>query len=240
MSLTDLRIASPDQGPIATEAMILDDHLKLAGAVVLELGCGKAEKTRIVAQKAASVLALEVDKTQHALNQAITDLPNVRFEFGGAEKIPAPDACFDIVLMFKSLHHVPTELMDSAFAEITRVLKPGGIVYISEPVYAGEFNDILKLFHDEKSVREAAFAAEERAISSCQLSLVKQYFFQQPMHFESFDQYEDQVLKVTHTDHKLTPSVYEEVRRKFSQHMTDNGADFYMPIRIDLFTKDAA
>lgn len=239
MNLDELRIVSLDKGPVANETNILDEHLQLAGATVLELGCGKAEKTRIVAQKAASVLALEVDETQLARNKMVTDLPNVRFEFGGAEKIPAADASFDIVLMFKSLHHVPTELMDCAFSEIQRVLKPGGIVYISEPVYAGDFNEILKLFHDEKAVREAAFAAEARAISSRQLSLVQQYFFQQPMHFDNFGHFEDQVLKVTHTDHKLTPAVYEEVRLKFNAHLTQNGVDFYMPIRVDLFKKDA-
>jgi ubiquinone/menaquinone biosynthesis C-methylase UbiE len=238
MNVSEMRIANPDRGLVTNEADILDALLQLEGATVLELGCGKAEKTRIVAQKTASVLALEVDEIQLARNRMITELPNVRFEFGGAENIPAADSSFDIVLMFKSLHHVPTELMDSAFSEIKRVLKPGGVAYISEPIYAGDFNDILRLFHDERAVREAAFAAEMRAVSSSQLSLVTQHFFQQPMHFESFGQYEDQVLKVTHTDHTLSPDIYEEVRMKFNQHMADNGVDFHMPIRVDLLIKN--
>jgi ubiquinone/menaquinone biosynthesis C-methylase UbiE len=239
MNLSELRIMHPDWGPVANEVDILGEHLPLAGASVLELGFGKAEKTRFVAQQAASVLALEVDETQLARNKTRTDLPNVRFEYGGAENIPAADASFDIVLMFKSLHHVPLELMDSVFSEVKRVLKPGGMAYISEPIYAGDFNEILKLFHDEKAVREAAFSAETRAISSGQLSLVKQYFFRQPMHFDSFEQFEDQVLKVTHTDHRLTPETYAEVRSRFSKHITPNGVDFHMPIRIDLLQKGA-
>ena len=40
-----------------------------------------------------------------------------------------------------------------------RVLRPCGLVYISEPIYAGNFNDILRLFHDEQAVRLAAPAA---------------------------------------------------------------------------------
>jgi len=59
---------------------------------VLELGCGRAEKTRVVAKKAASVLALDVDEVQLAKNITVTDLPNVRFAHGGAERIPASDA----------------------------------------------------------------------------------------------------------------------------------------------------
>lgn len=235
-----MRISGPAAHRVASEADILDELLHLQGATVLELGCGKAEKTRVVAQKAATVLALEVDEKQLAQNLSITDLPNVRFAHGGAEKIPATDSSFDIVLMFKSLHHVPIPLMDSAFAEIQRVLKPGGVAYISEPVYAGDFNELLKLFHDERVVREAAFAAEQRAVSAERLALVAQKFFLQPMHFTNFAQYEEQVLKVTHTEHKLSAETYEKVRAKFSEHMTQGGAEFHMPIRVDLLRKAAA
>lgn len=216
---------------------MLDQLLSLKNAAILELGCGKAEKTRVVSGQAASVLALEVDEIQLAQNLTITDMPNVIFAHGGAEKIPAPDAQFDIVLMFKSLHHVPGGQMDSAFAEIHRVLKPGGVAYISEPVYAGNFNDVLKLFHDEKAVRDAAFAAEQRAIAAGKLALVSQTFFLQPMRFENFTQFERQVIGVTHTRHILTAETLDKVRSAFNKHMTAEGAIFHMPIRVDLLEK---
>ena len=130
-----MHISNPETALVANEGDILDELLQLRGATVLELGCGKAEKTRIVARKAASVLALEVDQRQLAKNLALGDMVNVHFAHGGAERIPASNAIFDVVLMFKSLHHMPVESMDSAFAEILRVLKPGGVAYISEPVY---------------------------------------------------------------------------------------------------------
>jgi SAM-dependent methyltransferase len=237
MHVSEMRSANPKTSLIANEGDILDQLLPLQGARVLELGCGKAEKTRSVALKAASVLALEVDEVQLAKNRQITDLVNVRFGQGGAEKIPAPDSDFDIVLMFKSLHHVPVELMDDALAEIQRVLKPGGLAYLSEPVYAGDFNEILRLFNDERVVREAAYAAVVRAVSAHGFELVTQKFFLSPMHFDDFRQFEDQVLKVTHSDHKLSPELLEEVRVKFSKHQTTKGADFFMPLRVDLLSK---
>ncbi len=232
-----MHIADPDCRHIANEADILAALLPLQGATALELGCGKADKTRVVAQQAASVLALEVDQIQLARNLALADLPNVRFAHGGAEQIPATDAGFDIVLMFKSLHHVPIALMDDAFAEIARVLKPGGLAYISEPVYAGDFNDILKLFHDERIVREAAFSAEQRAVSSGKLALVTQRFFLQRMYFEDFSHYQEQVLNVTHTDHRLSEATLEQVRTQFARHATPQGATFHMPIRVDILKK---
>jgi ubiquinone/menaquinone biosynthesis C-methylase UbiE len=238
--MIDMRISNPETSLVANEADIIDELLHLEGATVLELGCGKAEKTRIVAKNAASVLALEVDEKQLARNLAIADMVNVHFAHGGAEKIPASDSTFDIVLMFKSLHHVPIELMDGAFSEIRRVLKPGGVAYISEPVYSGNFNEVLKLFHDEKAVREVAFAAETRAVASGQLVLVMQKFFLQPTRFADFNEYEAQVIKVTHTAHKLSAETLDKVRAKFNEYMTRDGATFHMPIRVDVMRKAAA
>jgi SAM-dependent methyltransferase len=219
MNITEMRISDPQVHCVANEGDVLDELLHLDGATILELGCGKA------------------DEIQLAKNLAITDLHNVRFAHAGAENIPAADSSFDIVLMFKSLHHVPGELMDSVFSEIRRVLKPGGVAYISEPVYAGDFNEVLKLFHDEKAVREAAYAAEIRAASSGRLALVTQKFFLQPMHFADFGHFEQQVIKATHTEHRLSAETLEKVRSKFEGYMTPDGATFQMPIRVDLFKK---
>ena len=49
--------------------------------------------------------------------------------------------------------------MDAALSEIARVLKPGGQAWISEPVFAGELNEVFRLFHNEEVVRETAFGA---------------------------------------------------------------------------------
>ena len=108
-----MKIADPTQNALCNEVKLMLSTLPFDGASVLELGCGKAEKTRMLAEtgRVREILALEVDAIQHALNLAAPVLPNVRFAHGGAEAIPASDASFDIVLMFKSLHHVPVALM---------------------------------------------------------------------------------------------------------------------------------
>ena len=234
-----MQITIPDIDLICDEQEIYEQLLPMDQAKILELGCGKADKTRAIAKagRVDSILALEVDAIQHANNLMVTDLPNVCFEAGCAEDIPVADNSMDIVLMFKSLHHVPMDKMDQSLAEIHRVLKPGGLAYISEPVYAGEFNEILRLFHDEKQVREAAFAAVERAVSSELMTLVTQKFFKTTMHFDSFAQFEDKVIKVTHTNHSLSPELLNAVNAKFMRHMSATGADFFMPIRVDLLRK---
>ena len=123
-----MKISDDTAGLLCDEYEVIAAELRLENARILELGCGKAEKTRSIAQsgKPSAIVALEVDKLQHAKNLQIADLPTVSFRQGAAEAIPEPDASFDIVMMFKSLHHVPTARMDQALSEIRRVLKPGG------------------------------------------------------------------------------------------------------------------
>lgn len=236
---TEMKICDPHNDTICEEKAVYEALLPLAGAHVLELGCGRADKTRAIAALAGSILALEVDEVQLTRNQAANSLANVTFARGGAEAIPADDACMDVVLMFKSLHHVPQESMDQALGEIARVLRPGGLAYISEPVYDGPFNTILSLFHDEKVVREAAFEAVRRAVASGRLELAEQRFFKTPISYESFEKFEERILNVTHTEHRLSPERYRQVRDAFMAHMTPPGAFFWTPVRVDLLRKPA-
>jgi ubiquinone/menaquinone biosynthesis C-methylase UbiE len=210
-----IKISDPGNDQICDEFDVIAAELPLQNATVLELGCGKAEKTRRIATsgKVASIVAMEVDAIQHGKNLQIADLPNVTFYRGAAEAIPADDASFDIVMMFKSLHHVPTDMMEPVFGEIRRVLKPGGLAWISEPVYAGAFNEVIRLFHDEKEVREAAFAATQRAVSEGRFQLVRQRFFSVASHFRDFDQFEEQVIRVTHMNHHLHPELHQALAR---------------------------
>ena len=234
-----MKIADPVQDTLVNEVKLMLAELPFDGASVLELGCGKAEKTRLLAEtgRLKEIVALEVDDIQHQRNLQITDLPNVHFRHGGAEAIPAADNSFDIVLMFKSLHHVPMELMDQALSEIARVLKPGGLAWISEPVFAGDLNEVFRLFHDEKIVREAAFAILCKAVNDGRLSLEKQLFFNTRSYFESFAQFDQRMIQVTHTSHRLAPEVYREVKEKFESYLTPEGATFLNPQRVDLLQK---
>ena len=241
MTAAEMRIQNPAVDGVINEAEVYSRLLPLDGARIIELGCGAAAHTRAIAEsgRPASILACEVDTIQHENNLAITDLPTVTFAHAGAQAIPAEDGSADIVMMFKSLHHVPLDAMDSAMQEIRRVLRPGGLAYISEPVYAGDFNEVLRLFHDEKAVREAAFATVRKAAEQGVLELAGQHFFNTPSAFEDFADFERKIIGVTHTDHKLSPELLQAVRKKFESFMGPEGARFTMPIRVDLLRRPA-
>ena len=158
----------PQDPVIANELDLLSELVPLAGARLVELGCGAARLARELLERHpdAELVGLEVDERQLAKNLAA---PQERLQFvgAGAEAIPFPDAHFDGALMLKSLHHVPMERMADALAEIRRVLRPDGWLYVSEPVYGGPFNEVVKIFNDEGVVRAAA----QRALDGVSLSV---------------------------------------------------------------------
>lgn len=234
-----MTIEGPADQPRLDEIAVLTELLPLAGARVLDLGCGAAEKTRQLAEctEVAQIVAAEVDPIQHQKNLSGPAPAKVSFQSFGAEQIDAPDSSFDIVLMFKSLHHVPVALLDAALAEIKRVLRPGGLAYFSEPVFAGAFNEVIRLFHDEAVVRQAAFAALQRAVVSGQMALVEERFFCNRLQLQSFAQFESGVMQATHTDHDVGPELREKVRLAFESNRGESGYVFEIPNRVDLLRK---
>lgn len=234
-----MQIAKQNIETTCRESEIYGALLELDGKHILELGCGDGQRARDIASAGTGrrVTALEVDRIAHEKNVQSNDLPNLSFGLAGAEDIPLDDASVDVVLMFKSLHHVPPEKMGRALRETHRVLKPGGLAYISEPVYAGDFNDILRLFHDEKAVREAAFEAVREAVDSGLFTLAGERFFNAPRKFEDFEAFEQRIIGATHADHRLDADTYARVKRRFERHMGDDGARFLNPVRVDLLRK---
>lgn len=234
-----MQLQNPDANTLCNELDLIGQYLPLAGANVLELGCGTARMTRLLAEHfpVKRIIATEVDQIQHARN-LVSEYPDtIEFKSGGAQAIEMPDNSIDVVFMFKSLHHVPQALMATGMQEIARVLKPGGLAWISEPVYAGAFNDILRLFHDEKVVRELAFQAVCEAVQSGTLELVEQVFCNTESRFAGFDEFDQRILQVTHTNHRLDDTLYQEVKNRFNAHVGSEGARFANPMRFDILRK---
>ena len=234
-----MRLNDPDAYIVAHEADLIADRLDLAGRQVLELGCGNAYMTRVLAERfhPAGILATEVDRVQLERNLAGDFPPQVRFAYGGAEAVEAPDGHFDAVFLFKSFHHVPEALMARSLDEIHRVLRPGGWAWFSEPVYWGAFNDVLRLFHDERVVREAAFRHIQAAVASGRFALEEEIFFQYEGIYPDWADFERRFLKVTHTRHDLDEALYERVKAAFEVHLGPEGARFMKPHRVDLLRK---
>ena len=234
-----MEIYAPGEYRPMEESEVIQALVEVRGRRVLELGCGAAWMTRLLAERfgAAAITATEVDRIQHEKNLRIGDLPRVRFRYGGAEAIADPDASYDLVFMFKSLHHVPIDRMDQSLAEVWRVLKPDGLFYCCEPVYWGPFNDLMRLIHDEREVRLAAFAALERAVGAGRFEPVAEVFFESAGVYPDWATFEARFVDVTHTEHPLDADQRALIRTVFERHLGPAGARFMKPHRVDLLRR---
>lgn len=226
-------------GLVGDELDLIRRLLPPAGARVADIGCGAAPLSRRLLEGglARSVAALEVDRAQHAKNLAAPAIPGLEFILAGADAIPLPEASVDVALMLKSLHHVSAGRMDAALAETARVLVPGGWLYVSEPVYGGEFNEVVRLFHDEGAVRAAAYRAIKKAEATGVLKHVGEHVFDTPLAFRDYEDFVDRMVRVTHSDIRLPDAIAGRVRERFNRSLTADGARFVRQMRINVLQK---
>ena len=96
---------------------------------VLEIGCGRGFLTRRIQRIAPATTGIDLNP-QAIANAVADDLRNM-----DARALAFPDAVFDKIYSFHAIEHI-TDL-GRAFAEMDRVLKPGGrvlLVYPAEPI----------------------------------------------------------------------------------------------------------
>lgn len=228
--------AAIDKPPLIDDELdLLAALLPLAGLQIIELGCGDARLARqlVLRHPDSRVTGLEVDARQHAQNLAAPQ-PGLQFVAAGAQAIPFPDASFDLALMLKSLHHVPVPSMSQALGEAARVLRPGGHLYVSEPVYDGALNQLIRLFNDEGVVRAAAQAALDQAQRSGAWRQVAERRFEMPVHFRNFDEFEQRLMRPTFAEHRIDEAKLSAVRDAFVPHCGAQGAHFRRPMHIRL------
>ncbi len=220
------------------ELDVLAELVPIAGRDIIELGCGAAKLARSLLERHpdSKVTGLEVDERQHAKNLA-SPQPGLRFVAGGAQAIPFPDASLDVALMLKSLHHVPMPLLAKALDEAARVLRPHGYLYVSEPVYGGPFNELIRLFNDEGVVRAAAQAALDAALRADVWEQVAERFFEMPVSFEDFADFEQRMMRPTFADHHIDDAKLAAVSAAFAPHMTAGGARFARPMHVRVLRK---
>ncbi len=100
----------------------------MLGDRVLELGPGPGLTTDLLQQRVSSLTAIEVDPTSAESLKARLTGSNVRIVIGDATLMPFSDEQFSAVVSFTMLHHVTSAaLQDRLFAQVWRVLKPGGV-----------------------------------------------------------------------------------------------------------------
>ena len=120
---------------------------------------------------------------------------------------------------------------------MARVLRTDGHLYVSEPVYEGPLNDVIRLFNDEGVVRAAAQAALDAALQSGTWTQVTERRFEMPVHFRGFDEFEQRMMRPTYADHRIDDAKLAAVRAAFEPHCGADGARFTRPMHVRLLRK---
>lgn len=115
------------------------------GKTVLEMGCGRGAGAKLILRtfQPAVLHVQDLDikmivKAKQYLGGA--ELKKISLSVGDAVGLPFQANSLDAIFGFGFLHHVPD--WRSALAEISRVLKPGGLYYFEE-LYPGLYQNVI-------------------------------------------------------------------------------------------------
>ncbi len=139
-----------------TSAEVMQELLPMQGSTVIDVGCGDGWLVRSLTRKGAHVTGIEVSPKHLAHAQSLPPAGDEHYMQGVAEDLPIASQSADIVIFFNSLHHVDEKGLLKALREAARVLKPGGILFVSEPLPSGDYFETMKPVHDETAVRNRA------------------------------------------------------------------------------------
>jgi len=118
---------------------ILDERSgrpSIAGLDLVDVGCGLGALSLLFASYGASVIGVDPNGKRLEVGREVAGRHGLSADFvrGPAQRLPLPDASFDVAILNNSLCYiVPHTEREKALAEVLRVLRPGGWLIMRNP-----------------------------------------------------------------------------------------------------------
>ena len=221
-----------------TSAELMESLLPLKEATVIDVGCGDGWLTRVLTRKGAHVTGVEVSPKHLAHARAIPAAGDEHYMQGIAEDLPIPSRSADIIIFFNSLHHVDQPGLLKALRESARVLKSGGLLFISEPLPEGPYFETMKPVHDETKVRKQAQEAL-RFAPEFGLLLEKALTYIDTVKLADFKAFHDRLTMINPHVRERFDEKEEELRTLFERlgKKVADGWEFDQPMRAHLLRR---
>ncbi|HUM16454.1 MAG TPA: class I SAM-dependent methyltransferase [Candidatus Nitrosotalea sp.] len=98
---------------------------------LLNVGCGTGGFNVVAEEAGAHPIGVDADAEAIAICALKHDKGGGSFVRAAAERLPFPDAVFDVVYCFSAIEHV--ESVEETVSEMVRVARPGGQIYVHTP-----------------------------------------------------------------------------------------------------------
>jgi SAM-dependent methyltransferase len=109
---------------------------------LLDVGAGTGKLTRLLADRAEQVVAVEPDPQMRAV--LASAVPAAEVAEGSAERLPLPDASVDAIFAGQAFHWF---VRPDADRELARVLRPGGVVGLLWNLPDHRVDWVTELYH---------------------------------------------------------------------------------------------
>ena len=220
---------------------VLSNLVEAAGRDVADIGCGDGWMTRALTRLGARAVGIEC--AAKALTRARAAAPEgeERYLVARGESLPLADRSLDIVVFFNSLHHVPEPHIGHALEEAARVLRPGGLIYVAEPLAEGLFFELVRSVDDETAIRAAAYRAIGQAVRPPRRA-VSETVYLTPVRLADFAHLRQRIVGADPERGPQFDTIAEELQAEFlrTASLEDGRYVFDQPMRVNLLQMGTA
>uniref|UniRef100_UPI0040474931 class I SAM-dependent methyltransferase n=1 Tax=Flavobacterium sp. TaxID=239 RepID=UPI0040474931 len=115
-------------------SMLFVDDMDVKNKSILDIGCGYGWcELNFLERGAKKIVGVEISATDlDTIKKNISD-DRLELRVSNATNLPFESNSFDSVVSWEVIEHIPRGTENIMFSEVSRVLKPGGVFYMSTP-----------------------------------------------------------------------------------------------------------